>query len=803
MREIKLLISEVNGTQLGELDLEDFEDFGLKLTKAISSITDIQVRSTSYSLDFKVPKTKNNNKLLNGLRFINHEKSVLSKKICVIIAEGNQVDNGFLYAYESTFEDSYKLVFKGGNNTWVELIKGLDLNQLHWRDYATGTRGIDATERFDSPRISILNASNSTVGDLIYPYMDRNNSGAVVDFRPMIHYRSFFLALADAIGYTFDSDFLESDWIKGNVAFTDAFSNAYTHLGLGIDPAFYFTRDQNDLIAILAQYKTTGLTPALYSPWSLVTWNNDHVLGNLGNVSVVNYRTTSRFPNLLNTSIEDNSSLFTVADSTYTVPVGGVYEIDFDFVYEWAFYDTQSTVQGWRKWDSGGFSPFLLRPPNFKWVVVKNNTQDYVIDGTIIWQGSAPVQANIQTIQNQFTFGTGDKINVFLELVNDATGFGGSVPWTNYGYLNGSLDFWKIRIFNDSKITFKAKPSVQLGDDFRINSHIPSGIKALDLLQDCKILNNLYFDVDLFRKTIKLEPRDDFYTTERVDITDKIDLKTSPVINYLTNYKNKITFGFASDSNDKYLEQWNKIYDKTYGEYEHEFANAERFENGESIIRTNILCPTIQAVNAGTSWVNSVIKQEWLDADNLGKGVNDKYRPRIFQIVRGEQYDTANVVRNTTFTGARTFAIMEEFGNLPTFEDRKLTFVGERGLVWDYYSKTLSNIQDTAVVTLKAKISLYDFINWDFRKRYYINSPEEIKGEYITESIENFDVNKEVPTTLKLSRYKDFPDATVTGGGGNVNINTQNPAQPPQPLMVIVNGAIVPVLDNNYNELYG
>ena len=34
---------------------------------------------------------------------------------------------------------------------------------------------------------------------------------------------------------------------------------------------------------------------------------------------------------------------------------------------------------------------------------------------------------------------------------------------------------------------------------------------------------NLYFDVDVNRKVVTIEPRDDFFTGVSVDITDKID----------------------------------------------------------------------------------------------------------------------------------------------------------------------------------------------------------------------------------------------------------------------------------------
>ena len=81
MRELQILILD-NGAQLGELELTDSDDFALKLTKSLATINNIGQRNTSFSLDFEVPQTKNNNKLLSGLRFATANKDILGQKEC-------------------------------------------------------------------------------------------------------------------------------------------------------------------------------------------------------------------------------------------------------------------------------------------------------------------------------------------------------------------------------------------------------------------------------------------------------------------------------------------------------------------------------------------------------------------------------------------------------------------------------------------------------------------------------------------------------------------------------------------------
>jgi len=790
MTDLQLLVIDLNGTQLGEIELTDSKDFALKLTKSIADIKNVGKRSTSYSLDFKAPKTKNNNKLLDGIRFINHSKEVLGKKRCRILVKGNQIDTGFLYAFETQYKGDYKLVFKGGNNDWVEQLTDVYLNTLEWRDYrAPFTKSVDALELFDSSRFSVLNSGTAANYDLIYPYVNRNNGGAVADFRPQLHLKAVILAMFDKIGYTVDSSFLNDDWLTGGVAFTDSFGKPYTHLGLSIDPAFVMTREQLDILSFLAQYKSTGITPNQDPN----TWTVPNLMSNLSDPLTPNIRTFYRFPNLINNLIEDDNTRFDVLKSEYTVGLAGVYSIKFNFLYEWAFYNDLAGIYETYTQVS---SPFFVRPPNFKWYVVKNNTLDDAIDGIIIFQGSSPIPENIQDVEEYHTLSQGDKISVFLEIIDDALGLA-------FTYLNGpgSLKYWRLRMLNDSVLTIIPKRDIELGNEFRINSHIPSNIKCLDLLQDFKTMFNLYFEADPQRRVVKIEPRDVFYQTTNEDITELVDLSTAPVINYLTDYKTEFDFQYNSDSKDKYLEQWQKINDRTYAEYTHEFANASRFKTGRDTLKTGLIAPTIQGSIPSQNIITSIIKEEWLDADNLNKGVNRDYGIRVFQLVRGTQYDTAGVIRRTASPFDVTVAIMEAYAGVPTFEDRKLTFIGERGLVWDYYRKTLTNIDDTAIVKLKLKLNLYQFRNWDLSKTYYIDSPEEIKGYYITNSIDNFNITEETPVSVTLVKTKNFVPATVTGGSGNINSNTPTPSQP-QPILVEVNGAIVNCLDNNFQVMY-
>jgi len=447
------------------------------------------------------------------------------KIIISILVDGNQIDRGFLYPFASEFDGMYKLVFKGLNNDWVEQLKDVELNELNWRDWKTNLRTVDATEEFSGARFGVLNAQNSVTTDLIYPYVNRNNSGAGADFRPQLHLRSIILSMFEKIGYTVSSVFLESDWIKGGVAYADAHGNPYEHLGLSVDPTFQMTREPQDLISQSIEYSSTGITGTDADP---TTWALNTMVGNLSDPSTPNISSINRFPTTIDTLSLDNVNRFNIPTSEFTVGAGGVYDLDFIFESVWAINYFNST---WYPYTQIYRNPGH-NPPSSKWYIVKNNTSDTVIDGVPIWESANAATTSIPGIQTRVVLGAGDKISIFLRVYNDANGFG-----TGATSLNGSLNGWRLRIKNGSVLKITPKQDVTLGDEFRINSHIPEGIKCMTLLQDFKTMFNLYFDVDVNRKIVFIEPRDDFYNNTFEDITDIIDLKTPPTLNYLTDYK--------------------------------------------------------------------------------------------------------------------------------------------------------------------------------------------------------------------------------------------------------------------------
>ena len=88
MNEVIIRILDSSNNVLGDLDLKDFNDFPLVITKGIVNLDNLKTRTGTYTKTFKVPNTKNNSTLLSNVDNINTRKDInnsLDRKPCAII----------------------------------------------------------------------------------------------------------------------------------------------------------------------------------------------------------------------------------------------------------------------------------------------------------------------------------------------------------------------------------------------------------------------------------------------------------------------------------------------------------------------------------------------------------------------------------------------------------------------------------------------------------------------------------------------------------------------------------------------
>jgi hypothetical protein len=135
-KQVTIRILDTDNSVLGDLDLKDFTDFPLVITKGIVNIDNLKDRTGSYTKVFKVPNTKNNAALLNSVDDINSRKDykdALNRKPCAIMVDGAEIEKGFIQVsrvYNGFELDSFELVFFGNNVDWVKQASELDLRDI-------------------------------------------------------------------------------------------------------------------------------------------------------------------------------------------------------------------------------------------------------------------------------------------------------------------------------------------------------------------------------------------------------------------------------------------------------------------------------------------------------------------------------------------------------------------------------------------------------------------------------------------------------------------------------------------------
>ena len=123
---------------VGELDITDHSDFPFALTFQVSEIKDITSTTGDYSKSFKIPATKNNNKIFKHLYnpSIDHPNTATENKPCRILINnlyslvGSLKVTG-LGGYGET-ASYYNCVFYGNNLGWGNGLEGLYMDSIDW-----------------------------------------------------------------------------------------------------------------------------------------------------------------------------------------------------------------------------------------------------------------------------------------------------------------------------------------------------------------------------------------------------------------------------------------------------------------------------------------------------------------------------------------------------------------------------------------------------------------------------------------------------------------------------------------------
>jgi|TARA_A100001515_G_scaffold143440_2_gene144558 hypothetical protein len=612
MAEIRVEIRHYNTSTLsfdvhGDLDIVSSDDFPLSLTFKNFDVRDLNSRGGSFSKSFKVPATKNNNKIFGHIHKDGNidTKGVKRDLDSIIYLDNSPIISGTIRMSKIISNKDvieYECVFLGDNMNWASNIKNLDLKELRFSSQAY-TSYPPATEvpfTFENPRTTwgdyIFNQDQ-----LIYPLITIGESDSSAnasidsDFIPCVYIKNVWDKIFQAQGYTVSSTFCDSTFFK-------------------------------NLIMPLIFQKPKEITDLSFGRVSSSVEETIFTL----DYGETNEDVATQVPR----SIGNQS--FTIDEYGFT---------DSDFVLDFiasadTLQDDAPLQQGEDTDDYGNAQLGVEHTGGFKngLVVAAQGSGTFNLNAEVSIEFNSDGDSNAGKMSYQFqvsiaklTSGDNDD-GTFTDLVvlqnNTQTIFLNPVTTQSHQFNLEALDVsaeagdifaLKIKFIhkfatresntnpNTNTITIKTKPNSYLqieqtgsffnGEEIKgVQNMLPKGTQA-DFVKGLSQLFNLQFKTDPISKIVYVEPYDHFYksTSEAVDWSDKIDYSKDIENEFLHDIKSKILFKYKDASNDGLINRYNKRNNVDWGAYQ-EIDDSGKFAIGEFKIENSYFSPTFNWV---------------------------------------------------------------------------------------------------------------------------------------------------------------------------------------------------------------
>lgn len=752
--EIRIL-DTVNGIE-GSLDLAESIKSPFKINKSNATITNIRARSGTFSTTFTVPNTTNNNTLLQNIKNINQDvttKDILNRKEAAIYENGLLIERGFIKI--NTVENidglgSYEIVFFGDNLKWATEAEELKINDINFRNN---------TLIYDEANIKAAQAGTYATGyDHTYSLINRgqykdSTTLTVEDFYPDLYIKAIVERGLNQLGYTIDSDFMDSS----------AFERLIMPFKGVFAPSEQFKEDNKVEVKTTSDYTIDALGYGAYSPDPTPVPNKSIVVA-------------KRI--IFQSEISDTSNNYDTSTGYFTAPKSGVYRFKGTLKFTtltanaaFKFYAVKgntpaATITMTDDYFANNFPVDVDGLNNY---IYPNNAGYWKQNDVVLYYTAAGTYD--YDYDMSFVLNSGDIISMY---VTTDTQYPNTVSY-------GSTNVGKpVKILAGS--TFNAyyvNTALAQGEAYTLSDIYDTSLTLLDVINDLTRMFNLHFETNNDSRTIKIEPRDDFYLpiTDAVDWTNKIDVSKPYVIDYVNQYAKELDFNYKNDSADGYVEGWQKEKNITLAEYKHTLP--DRFEKGVSKYDLDLFSPTMHIIDSEARYKISgvgkpITARLWkhYNQDDTYPDFSNEFNFRILNYVYGTQTDSNGLTAQINFNGATSnipAALFQSFEwvNAPI----NLNWAGSDGLFATYYSKTLKNIEITPRASAYFDLSNSDIRNFSFRRPIYLDYPSELKGYYIVESIENYDF-KDNTVKVNLLRYVNVSPVSINSTI-TINTNTQ------------------------------
>ena len=624
---------------VGELDVTSHSDFPLAMTFQISDVKDLTSTSGDYSKTFKIPATKNNNKLLKHTYTpnIDNDVNLTENKKCRILVNNLFSIRGLIkvtgvggYGEKPSY---YNCVFFGNNLSWANVLSSKYMYQIDW-----GSAGKDLEYNKTSIRTTWFNDDcDSSTSPIVYPivsYGDYNpdgepktiqlldtftdaigtsgteigyygfdNSGnsystplPSADWRPAVFVKTTLEKIFNQVGYSINSTFMETDmfkklvWLLPNFRYNNA-QEKYDEFS--VESNFLNGESLNASGYVQGGVTSTVTDSGIFDPYfGGVTFNegDDNYIGEptaQGNTG------TKLIPlSTLNLNVTlDNGSYVDMSNDDITIGEYGYYNVK--------LIGLESRLANMIKGGSaqrGASKVKLCINIDVKTVgqTVFKTIERLEIEQTpykVLFPNSSKTNEDNSVItdyevipsfnNDTFWFNKGDKIRLtagfkFEEMISD--------PNVNNQVFNCHT-FIRTSSSSTFDITLNSE-SVSYGQTYDLDKVINKDYKQIDFIKGIAHAFNLKMTTNETTKTVNIEPFNTFYKdyADAIDWTYKLDRSKQINDNWIkSDLKRDFVFKYKSDSKDEKVKQRGELlFDGIEDEYPYQETLPSTFEKGES-----------------------------------------------------------------------------------------------------------------------------------------------------------------------------------------------------------------------------
>jgi hypothetical protein len=751
MNQNRLVINQVAGANIVEYELDLYDDVPLPINKSIIDIQNIAERKSDFTKTITLPGTHNNNDIFSN-----------------IFNLARSVQNTNTYNFAPDFNPNLKadaILYKNG----IAMIQGyLQLTNINIVDeyqieYEVIIIGRTAN-LFQDLGEKKLNELDLSAYDHTWNY-----TNIAASWTPSAAI-GYYYGLIDK-GFSNDQKGFYTLDQKPQVFARTIIDAIFKDAGYRYASLFLTSGIFNKLVVPCTQDKLLLTTQQVTDR----TFEADRIV-NSGLISLPQSGfTVLPFNNiaLQSTPAGYNSTTF-----IYTIPTGasGVYSfacnIDMTFLYD-NFNSDNCGV-------------------DYRFLIKKGSSLLFQTgrDSTTITFPSQTIKTSFQSQEVFCSAGEQIEVQLFFENNTDR---------------NNTFD---LRLNTTSNFFAIVNANLTIGSTMQLEKCLPADIKQADFLASIIKMFNLYVSVDeLDNKKLKIEPRDDYFTSDIVDLTNDIDVSRGVEVKPLGDLKYKdYTFAMAEDK-DELNTLYQDQYKYPYGTKQYTVPNdfiTESYKTevvfaptplGTARNNSKVVFSQIIFKNSNNETIDSTSKLRLLVAGGLSPVIATNYFHYADPDGTRHDFSAYAYVGHYDNVLNPTFDINFDIPKQINYKNGYKTNQSPSTLYNVYHKKGIEEItnKDSKLVTYFVKLSEVEINKLSFRSSYFID-----KQYYRLYEID-FDSNSEDPaklTFLKLAVAPAFiPYNLVTNGGGGgegsayAQIANRNGTQYPKGVDVIGQGS--------------